>query len=59
VVVVVVVVMDLNLHRWTRLFSPDQPCRNVSIGGKDKVTVHPRTGHEDPEGGKRCSSTLS
>ena len=31
----------------------------VDRNGKGKVKVHPRTGHEDPEGEKRYSSTLS
>ena len=50
-----VMVMDLNVHRCTRLFSPDQPFRphtvfsKVSTDGKSKGKFHPRTGHEGPE----------
>jgi hypothetical protein len=31
----------------------------ADLFGKDKSKVHPRTGHEVPEGEKRYSSTLS
>jgi hypothetical protein len=35
-------------------------CSGVRVGdGKGKGKVHPRTGHEGPEGEERCSSTLS
>ena len=60
------VVTRLQVQRWrnrgsipggTRFISSPK-CQGIG-NGKGKGKVHPRTGHEDPEGEKRYSSILS
>ena len=49
----------LNLKNTSvKLSSVFNVCFIFSSKGKGKAKVHPRTGHEGPEGEKMCSSTL-